>query len=105
MHHGVQDCNKGNSTVGVKPSIINVPCVFVPCVRVCVCVSVCVCVCVRVRVYNLTCMCSIALSTTWACSRVTVQPPKPPPVIRLPYTPFTSMAADTSSSSSLQLTS
>ena len=50
MHHGVQDCNKGNSTVGVKPSIINVPCVFVPCVRVCVCVSVCVCVCVCVRV-------------------------------------------------------
>lgn len=61
----------------------------------------CVCICVCV----LTCMWSIVLSMVWACSKVTVHPPKPPPVIRLPNTPSTSMAADTSSSSSLQLTS
>lgn len=53
----------------------------------------------------LTCIWSIALSMAWACSRVTVHPPNPPPVIRLPNTPSTSMAADTNSSSSLQLTS
>lgn len=50
-------------------------------------------------------MWSIVLSTAWACIKVTVHPPNPPPVIRLPNTPSTSKAADTSSSSSLQLTS
>lgn len=52
-----------------------------------------------------TCMWRIALSTTWAFSKVIVQPPNPPPVILLPNTPSTSMATDTRSSSSLQLTS
>ena len=37
--------------------------------------------------------------------RVTVQPPKPPPVILLPYTPATPSAASTSASSSGQDTS
>lgn len=54
---------------------------------------------------SFTCIWSIVLSMAWACSRVTVHPPNPPPVIRLPNTPSTSMAAATSSSSSLQLTS
>ena len=36
---------------------------------------------------------------------VTVHPPKPPPVMRLPYTPCTPKAAATNTSNSSQLTS
>lgn len=50
-------------------------------------------------------MCLIRLSTEDFFTRVTVHPPKPPPVIREPYTPSTSKASLTSKSSSSQLTS
>ena len=43
---------------------------------------------------------SSTAGTASRLSRVTVQPPKPPPVILLPYTPASPRAASTSASSS-----
>jgi len=54
---------------------------------------------------QFTWMCDLTFSTWFASSRATVHPPKPPPVMRHPYTPEHCKVSSTSSSSSVQLTS
>src|SRR5690625_5810777 len=53
----------------------------------------------------LFCISSVKFSIAFFLTRLIVHPPKPPPIIREPYTPFMVLEILTKISSSLQLTS